>query len=509
MSGAASDPTAPTTARVDRALRASLAALRAAGLGSGARVLVGLSGGQDSLALTHALWRLRAEHGWALHPVYVDHGLRAAGAAESAHLAALCADWGLPLVTLHLDVPAYRRQHRLNVQAAARYARYQALARLAAQLGADAVAVGHTADDVAETLLLHLLRGAGLDGLSAMPLVATLPLAALGPPLDAPAPPPSALRVVRPLLAVARADTLAYCAEQGLAPLVEAGRAYTRNRVRDEVLPCLERVQPGARQALMRAARALAEERTVVERAVEMEWRQRARLADAAVTLALAGWAELPAALQRRLIRRAVVALRGTAADLSQAVLDAALRVAAGESGRGIDLPHGLRLEREGPTLRLVARAPARAAEAASWPLPVPGGLVLPGWGCLRAEYAPPPPPDRWRAVAPFEGWLDAAAVRLPLRVRFRRPGDRFQPLGMAHAKRLQDFLVDSRVPRHQRARLPLVVADNGIVWVVGQRIAHWARLRPETTTALHLWAEPGMASSACPLPVQRLEVAP
>jgi tRNA(Ile)-lysidine synthase len=94
--------------------------------------------------------------------------------------------------------------------------------------------------------------------------------------------------------------------------------------------------------------------------------------------------------------------------------------------------------------------------------------------------------------------------VRLPLRVRFRRPGDRFQPLGMAEAKRLQDFLVDSRVPRHQRARLPLVVADNGIVWVVGQRIAHWARLRPDTTTALHLWAEPWAASGTRPASEQR-----
>lgn len=494
MSGTA-EPTAaaPATARIDRAVRTSLPALRAAGLLPGARVVVGLSGGQDSLALTHALWRLRAAHGWAVHPVYVDHGLRPEAAAEGAELAALCAQWGLSLTVLRVDVPAYRRRHRLNVQAAARYARYQALARQAAQLAAVGVAVGHTADDVAETLLLHLLRGAGLDGLSAMPLVTTLPPAALGPPLDPGAPPP-AVRVLRPLLAVARADTLAYCAEHGLTPLLEAARPYTRNRIREEVIPCLERVQPGARWALVRAARALAEERAVVERSVEAEWCRRARSTDGVVTLDLQQWTELPRALQRRLIRQAVVALRGTAAALSQPVLDAALAIAGGVSGRGIDLPGGLRLEREGQALRLGSRGEGSLSPGTgAWPLPVPGGLVLPEWGWLRAEYAAAIPPSAWQPAA-LEAWVDAAAVPRPLRVRFRRPGDRFQPLGMEQAKRLQDFLVDSRVPRHQRSRLPLVVADNGIVWVVGQRIAHWARLRPTTTTALHLWAEPWTA---------------
>jgi len=477
------------TARVDAALRATIRALQADAAPRGSTVLVGVSGGQDSLCLAHALWRLQAVHGWALHVVHVDHGIRLEARAEAEYVAATCGAWGLPISVVRADVPAYRARERLNVQEAARYARYQAFARQAAARGAASVAVAHTADDVAETLLLHLVRGAGLDGLAAMPLVQALPRAALGPPLDAP-PLPAALRVLRPLLAVARADTAAYCAEQGLRPVGEPPGHYRRDRVREELLPALERYNPRVRHALAATATALVEERAALD-AWTRALLERLPRGAGQVRIPLAEWRALPPAMRKRLLRAAALALGGAGARLGERQLAAALRLADGQAGRGLDLPAGLRLEREPDALRLRLRRAPDHTLAGEWALPVPGSVALPGIGTLRAERCPAPPPTALAATPPTECWLDAAAVAGPLWVRGRRPGDRFQPLGMAHEKRLQDFLVDARVPRAARARLPLVLTGERIAWVVGQRIADWARVRPDSTGALHLAFEP------------------
>jgi tRNA(Ile)-lysidine synthetase-like protein len=482
-------PRLPATGRVDRALRSALRALAAGGRGPGAVMLVGVSGGQDSLCLVHALWRLQAEHGWTLHVATVDHGIRAEAAAETAHVARLAAAWGLPAHVLGADVPAYRRRERLNLQQAARYARYQLLARQAAAVGAMAVVVGHTADDVAETLLLHLLRGAGLDGLAAPPPRQTLPRAALGPPLDD-QPVPAPLVVLRPLLGVARADTAAYCAEHALAPVGELPGHYQRDRLRAALLPSIERYAPAARRALVRAAEALAEERAALTQVVDAAWAAYARREGDAVVLSLAGWPALAAAVRKRLLRRALTELAGTVTGISQRSLAAALALAAGQAGRWVDWPQGLRLTREPGALRLAPRCAPAQPPAGPWTLPVPGRLVVPEAGIISAVCATSPPP-RWPAATAPECWLDAAAVGGPLTVRWRRPGDRFQPLGMAEPKRLQDFFVDAGVPRAARAGLPLVVAERGIAWVVGQRIAHWARARPESRALTHLTFAP------------------
>jgi tRNA(Ile)-lysidine synthase len=473
---------------VDAALREAIRLLRASGVPAGATVLVGVSGGQDSLCLAHALWRLRADHGWALQVLHVDHGIRPEARNEGAHVAAVCGAWGLPVTVVRPDVPAYRARERLNVQEAARYARYQVFARQADALGAAGVAVAHTADDVAETLLLHLLRGAGLDGLAAMPLTQALPRAALGPPLDD-APLPSAVRVFRPLLAVARADTAAYCAEHALQPVGEPPGHYRRDRVRHELLPALERYNPAVRRALAATAAALAEERAALDAWTAVLLERLPQDAES-VTIPLAEWRALPAAMRQRLLRAAALLLGGTAARLGQRQLAGALRLADGQAGRGIDLPAGLRLEREPDGLRLCRRGEPVSALGNSRELPVPGSVTLPGIGTLRAERCSAPPPTL-AAVPPTQCWLDAGAVPDPLIVRGRRPGDRFQPLGMAEEKRLQDFLVDARVPRAARARLPLVVAGDRIAWVVGQRIADWARVRPDSTAVMHLVFEP------------------
>src|SRR5262249_6836561 len=225
-------------------------------------------------------------------------------------------------------------------------------ARCAGEHDAVAVVVGHTADDVAETLLLHLIRGAGLDGLAAAPLLQELPRAALGPTTDGPALPERIL-VVRPLLAVARAETAAYCRAAGLVPVAQPDSPYPRDRVRAELLPKLERYNPAARRALARAARALAEERDALEHELGRVWPTLAESRSGGIDLSLAVWTHLPPALRKRAVRRAVATLAGTDEGLGERTLTAALSLASRQSGRGVDLPGGLRLERLPDALRL------------------------------------------------------------------------------------------------------------------------------------------------------------
>jgi len=218
-------------------------------------------------------------------------------------------------------VRGYQRRERLNVQEAARYARYQAFAREAEARGAAGVAVAHTADDVAETLLLHLLRGAGLDGLAAMPLARALPAAALGPADDG-GPLPSALRVLRPLLTVARADTAAYCAEQRLRPVPAEPVHYRRDRLRHDLLPALQGYNPAVRRALAGAAAALAEERAALDTWAARLLEQLPRDSEQ-VVIPLGEWRALPTAMQKRLLarrrRRSAARARGSAGGSSPA----------------------------------------------------------------------------------------------------------------------------------------------------------------------------------------------
>ncbi|HYO89770.1 MAG TPA: tRNA lysidine(34) synthetase TilS, partial [Candidatus Limnocylindrales bacterium] len=196
----------------------------------GTTLVLGVSGGADSLALLHALAALRRRLGLTLIAATLDHGLRGRdGAADAAHVDALAEAWHVPVVVGTADVAALAVQQRAGIEEAARNARYAFLAEVARSHGAGRIAVGHHADDQAETVLMHLLRGAGLDGLGGMRPLAPVP----GAP---------DLMLVRPLLGVTRAQIAAYCARHDIAArddATNADTALTRGWLRHELLPLM------------------------------------------------------------------------------------------------------------------------------------------------------------------------------------------------------------------------------------------------------------------------------
>ena len=387
------------------------------------------------------------------------------------------------------DVDSYRRRRRLSPEQAAREVRYTFLTTVATEQHADAVALGHTADDQAETVLMHILRGSGLTGLRGMQTSSYQ--GAFG----------REVLLVRPLLGASRDETAAYCRALGLETRIDASNLSLeprRNRVRMELMPLLQGYNPGVRQALIRLSQSAAKDLAYLERGVESAWPGIVREGAGALTLSREGFRRLDPAIQNHLLRRALTTLKGGSQDIEQTHIDAMARLMLGPAGRSLDMPGGLRFSVSYSEAKLVPsgfdQCPLPPLEG-EHELKVPGEGLVAGWR-IQANLAKT---GQGQGIANFpgvakqegsEGYsavLDYHDLGGPLRVRSRMPGDRFQPLGMPEAKKLQDFMVDSKIPRPWRDRVPLVVSPKGIAWVVGWRIAHWARVKSLEAPRLRL----------------------
>lgn len=455
----------------------------------GKTLLVAVSGGGDSLALLCALCRLRQDFDLRLHGAHLNHKLRGgASDADAAFVQDTFRRLDIPCEMHSADVAAYRRAHGLSLEDAARRLRYRFLADATARCNAHAVAVAHTADDQAETLLMHIIRGSGLAGLRGMQ------------PLERLTIDNADLTLFRPLLSVSRAQTYAYCAALGLLPRHDETNLsveHARNRIRLELLPLMERVNPAARDALMRLASNAAEDSAYIQEQANAVWREVARQSDSGVVaLDARALAQQHPAIQSRVLRRAVHAARGSAdgIDIDRCHILAMRRMLTGPAGKTLSLPGGVLFAagygeaRIGPADAVQAALGRLPAIEGEHPLAVPGETRVGGWRIMAAVR------DDAVSASAVGQCGDACAETLDLdrlggelRLRARLPGDRFQPLGMAHSKKLQDFMVDERIPRETRDSVPLLVSSRGIACVVGWRIAHWARVRDDTRRWLRL----------------------
>ena len=451
------------------------------------RVLVAVSGGADSTALLLLLQRLAKTMRLELHVAHFDHGLRGRAVAkrEEAFVRSLCDRLGFALTTGRADVRETARKGRLSLEDAARRERYAFLARTAHEVGCSTVATGHTASDQAETVLLHLIRGAGLKGLGGMRPVSSWPFEG-----------PEGLRLVRPLLRLSRADTLAVCAAFEVEPIEDESNAsprFRRNRVRHEVLPLLREMNPGIERALVRLASAAAEGSAYLESEARKLF----------VSPPLGGMGEValprslkdaPAVLRQMAVRMALESVVGDAEGFTErhyAAVEGLL--VSGRTGDRLDLPRDITAAMDEGVIVL-----RRGGDPHPNPLPLrystgdPEGegtvLGAPGVCSLLGSLAVSVVSGRPESGTWVE--VDAAAIASGVVVRRRREGDRFQPLGMSGTKKLQDFFVDARVPRDEREAVPIFESERGIVWVGGLRIADWAKPQAGAPT-LFLWYEP------------------
>jgi tRNA(Ile)-lysidine synthase len=419
----------------------------------------------------------------------LNHDFRGEEAEEDARFVANKAhELGLSVTIKKQDPLEYQRQRRISsFEQAAREMRYSFLAEVAQGVGAATVAVGHTADDLAETVLEHILRGSGLDGLRGMTEVSPWPW----PPNV------SDVTLFRPLLEATKVEAAAYCRELGQDFREDSGNLlpqFTRNRVRHQLLPYLaSEYNPRIRDALVRLAHSTALELDYLEQESDRVWPQVvSSVADTTpITLQFnrQALASLHPALQRRLLRRGYACITGGTHRLRESHLRSMSEMVQSQSsGRTTVLPGGLSLHATHDSL-VMSRGNHPLC-----PFPMIEGELLislsgleqqprivefGGW-LITLDLVPPWSSPLMNPEDAFTGYLDLDELGESVRVRSRRPGDRFQPLGMAGEKKLQDFFTDAYVPRGWRHRVPLLVANRGIAWVVGYRIADWAKVKLE-----------------------------
>jgi tRNA(Ile)-lysidine synthase len=431
----------------------------------GSHVLVGVSGGADSVALLCALMELAEPLDLRISVAHLNHGIRPEAAADAHFVKALCQDLGVFYQQDEVDVPAAAKASGASLEMAAREARYAFFARVAAERGADVVATAHTRDDQAETVLLKLCRGAGTAGLRGIARQTVI----------------ENVRIIRPLLDCSREDVERFLNDRGQRWREDATNDDTqlrRNFVRHEVLPLLERgLNPRVKEALARTAELLGDEEallaTLTEQALE-------KAHDETDALQLAALSSMESALRRRVLQAWLIRVGIPKTNVSFDVVERLDAVTQSSNGsQTIDLASGQRVRREYDLLRVVDVA-TEVAAIPETELEVPGETLIPSAG-LRItatltegfERNPAGPLGQF----PCEAWIRwDADVPPALHVRAWRPGDRIQPVGLEGSCKLQDLFVDAKVPRCDRARIPVITSGDEVVWLPGHRIARkWA----------------------------------
>lgn len=443
-------------------------------LAPGETVVIGVSGGVDSMVLLRVVLELRERYRLSLHVAHLDHGLRGAESAEAAaFVGRQCERHEVPATITVADPGALRDRPGGSLQNAARNLRYRFIERVADEQGATRIAMGHHQDDQAETVLMNLLRGSGTRGLGGIP--------------------PVRGRIIRPLIECSREEIEAYALHQGV-PYVEDSSndllSYSRNRIRRQLLPELAKgYNPRVAEALASAAAIFVAEDALLTAMTEEQLPAMVVFrSDRELVLSVPRASPVPTGLRRRILRRSAHLLRGDRPGFSFRQTLALERLLLSNKAQGaLHLSGGIRATKAGD--RLILSLSEHGARDSGRPirLAVPGQTELPTCSLrLRTDTLEGATSDLL-ANDPWTALLDADRAGGELVVRFWKRGDRFVPLGMRGRKKLQDFFVDARVPRDQRWTVPLVVSGGEIAWVVGFRVDERFKVTDSTQRILRL----------------------
>lgn len=456
----------------------------------GDAVLVGVSGGADSVALLHILLQLSATLHLSLGIAHLNHGLRGdASDRDAVFVMSLAKEFDLPCYTATKDVDALRRNLGSGIEAAGRHARYQFYEQTAERHGFDKIALGHHADDSAELVMMNLLRGSGPGGIAGVP-------------------PARKARIVRPLIDVRRRDISSYICANHLPFVSDASNQDTRflrNRVRHELIPQLSDVyNPRLTEALVRTASiSRAEEEWLGKIAADMLAAATLRTGKQHMLLSMAYLTGLHVAAFRRVIRGALECINGNLNGITYLHVDAIMDlVFKGRDQGERHLPHRLRVSRRGPTL-LISKEKQPLREISHDHLPQKGcpyryNIPYPevqSLSLLIAETAQRllfsvikrEDLSRLTMGGQERAFFDMEKLDFPLVLRNHQNGDRFTPLGMKGSQKVQKYFIDAKIARVDRKICPILLSREQIIWVVGHRMDERFKIEPATRYILKM----------------------
>jgi tRNA(Ile)-lysidine synthase len=446
--------------------------LRYSMISDGDHILIGLSGGPDSVCLAIVMDRLKTEFNLSLSAVYIDHGLRPDEVKEETDFCRkFCDDRQIDFYTRAVDIRTYMKEKGSNLQQAARELRYRVYEETANKAGALKIALGHNADDQAETVLMRLLRGAGRKGLSGMP--------------------PVRGNIIRPLIEITKKEieeSLTQNSESGTRNsfMVDSSNLkedYFRNWIRLKFLNEIKTRNPSVIQDICRTADIIREEDAYLEIVVTKTlMRLISRKSDSSIELFLVPLGTIEKPVLRRVLRRAIDAVKGLRGINFVHVEDIMTLIKKGRSGDRLDLPKGIKVIKDYSLLKISTEEPARIGEYELRPSSEiqirEAGIRLKAVVDLELEQ---------EVDGKTEALFDADAVKFPLKIRPRFEGDFFYPSGFGKRKKLQDFFVDEKVPRDERDKVPIVLSENDIIWVAGYRADDRFKVTGKTEKILRL----------------------
>lgn len=444
------------------------------------RVIVAVSGGADSICLLHLLHSLGDFFSIHLVVAHYEHGLRPMeDPAETGFVQQLATSLGLPFESEKGSLSIGRAD---SIEERARNARYDFLERMREKHKAQRIALGHTLNDQAETVLMRLLRGSGSAGLGGIPPVRG-------------STPARGSTVIRPLIETDRAEIEAYLHSQGLTWKTDSSNLqpiYLRNRIRLELIPLLENYQPRLVKRLGQTAAILRDEDDCLEKIADSWLTAKAEMKpEGSFRISIPSLLELPVALRRRVTRQLIGKVKKDLRRISSDHLESAEKLMRGERPQGsLSLPNRVKIKRVYDHL-IFSTETTRETDPFLYNLDGPGDHQLEEIGRLVSISEMPNPRDLPLEESPWIAFLDAEKVHYPLTVRSFSPGDRFVPLGMTGHKKLKDFFVDLKIPRDQRYSTPILCCGSSPVWICGFRIDDRFKVTPETKRVIKVMLDP------------------
>ncbi len=432
------------------------------------KIIVGISGGADSVCLLFVLTELREKLDFELRAVHVNHGLRGEEAdRDEAFVKALCQEQGVPLRSYFCEVRKRAEEEKLSLEEAGRLCRYELFEREAKREGANRIAVAHHANDQAETMLFHLFRGTGIKGLAGME--------------------PVRGKIIRPLLCLEREEILSWLKEKKISWCTDSTNAeedYTRNRIRHSILACAkEQVNEAAVRHMAEAAEELRETENFLEEETEKAFRLCVREEEQGCFVFAESFGRLNALLQGRLLRR-ILGLYGGLKDVDRRHIRLLEELLEKQTGSLLDLPGERRAEKTYGGLRIFRTTPVtEAGTEHTLRVEIPGIYQIGGktWAFS------------WEKKEKLEGipektytkWFDYDKIIECLEIRGRLPGDYLEVNREHGRKKLKDYLIDQKIPGWEREALRVLADGSHVLWIPGRRISEKYKVTEETKTIL------------------------
>lgn len=434
-------------------------------LQEGDSIVVGVSGGPDSLCLLHVLRSLSEEYGLRLFAVHLNHCFRGKEADEDAeYVARICEDWGITCVIETFDIPAYASETGLSAEEAGRMIRYRIFEETAKKVGAARIAVAQNMNDQVETVLMRLLRGSGPEGLKG-----------IEPVRD---------NIIRPLIEIGRAEIEEYCAANKLSPRIDKTNLqpiYIRNKIRLELLPYLQKnFNPNIFSTILRLSDIAKEENQFLEEQTRIFFGQLAQQEEDRIRLETGGLKAVHPAIRRRIVRLGIEKLAGSLTGFEYKNFENVLELLEKATGAAVMLPKGLKAYISYDFL-IISKIVEKQDKKCYYKLKyhdnnnIPGSDVSITVDTAEAGRLEGLPRDKYTI------FIDGEKLREELVYRNRREGDRFSPIGMKGSKKLKDYFIDEKIPKEERDEIELLADGKEIIWVIGKRLSEKYKITGST----------------------------